>query len=104
MCFKLARAERAAHYRNGTGAASNRSRNTAAARCPRRPASCPAESRHAPCAGRGSTPLHFSSETKVYVLAQVWSGLPGQDVVVGDTISWEVEPNGVAVITLDPDC
>jgi hypothetical protein len=28
----------------------------------------------------------------------------GQDVVSGDTISWSVEPSGVAVILLDPDC
>ncbi len=35
---------------------------------------------------------------------ELWSGMPGQDVVVGDRISWEVEPVGVAVITLDPDC
>ena len=35
---------------------------------------------------------------------ELWSGMSGQDVVVGDKISWEVEPDGVAVITLDPDC
>jgi hypothetical protein len=45
-----------------------------------------------------------SSSAAKFDSEEVWSGKSGQDVVVGDTINWEVEPNGVAVIILDPDC
>ena len=35
---------------------------------------------------------------------ELWSGGRPGDVVMGDTVSWDVEPDGVAVVTLNPDC
>eukprot|EP01045_Picozoa_sp_COSAG04_P023561 COSAG04_NODE_2819_length_3535_cov_6.638242_1_plen_764_part_00 len=47
--------------------------------------------------------LPKSSEPKFHSL-ELWSGRGAGDVVPGDDVSWAVEPQGVAVITLDPNC
>ena len=48
-------------------------------------------------------PEYFDATAKFDSL-ELWSGRGAGDVVPGDTVRWEVEPDGVAVITLRPDC
>ena len=48
-------------------------------------------------------PKYFDSTAKFDSL-ELWSNRGAGDVVAGGTVEWVVEPDGVAVITLNPDC
>ena len=48
-------------------------------------------------------PKYFDATAKFDSL-ELWSGKGAGDVVAGDTVQWEVEPDDIAVITLRPDC
>jgi hypothetical protein len=48
-------------------------------------------------------PQYFAATAQFEAL-ELWSGQAGGDIGAGDAVSWEVEPDGVGVVTLNPGC